>query len=373
MRDHSVRAALGIFLIVALTWLTQTRTAFAQHPKDLAEASLEELMNLEVYSASKHMQKAAEAPSSVTVITADDIRLYGYRTLADILRSVRSFYVTYDRNYSYIGVRGLDRPGDYSTRVLLLIDGHRLNDNIYDQAMVGSEFPLDIDLIERVEIVRGPASSLYGANAFFGVINVITRKGGELKGLEVSSQAASLATYQGRISYGGQVRDLEFLLSGSFMGSQGHTRLYYPEFNTPQTNYGYSLHSDDDQLGSALMTVRFRDFTFQSVYGNRDKAIPTAAYGTMFNTPGTRTLDTHTYFDLSYKHTWAGKWFTLARLFYDRYTYKGVYNYLGESGTANPNLDFADGKWWGSELEISRDLIHHNHLTIGAEYRDNLR
>jgi iron complex outermembrane receptor protein len=345
---------------------------YAQASKpDISDMSLEDLMNIEVYSASKHLQKSEEAPSSVTVITAAEIRTYGYRTLADILRSVRSFYVTYDRNYSYVGVRGLGRPGDYNTRILLLIDGHRLNDNIYDQGMVGTEFPLDVDLIDRVEIIRGPVSSLYGANAFFGVINIITRHGNQIKGLELSSSAASFATYNGRLTYGGEFHGIDFLASGSFLGSQGHARLFYPEFSSPQTNYGYAIHSDDDQLASALLTASFRDFTFQGLYGNRDKAIPTAAYGTLFDVRGTRTIDTHTYFDLLYKHTYGG-WALLERFFYDRYTYKGFYN-LNPAGILDRNLDFADGKWWGTELQIGRDLPARNHATFGGEYRNNLR
>jgi iron complex outermembrane receptor protein len=98
-----------------------------------------------VYGASKYEQKVTEAPSSVTIITAEEIRRYGYRTLADILRSVRSFYTTYDRNYTYLGVRGFGRPGDYNSRVLLIIDGHRLNDNIYDSVLAGTEGVLDVD------------------------------------------------------------------------------------------------------------------------------------------------------------------------------------------------------------------------------------
>ena len=112
-----------------------------------------------VYSASKYEQKVTEAPSSVSIVTADEIKKFGYRTLADIIRSVRGFHVTYDRNYSYVGVRGFAPPGDYNTRLLLLVDGHRVNDNVYDMAFVGTEFVLDVDLIERVEIVRGPSSS----------------------------------------------------------------------------------------------------------------------------------------------------------------------------------------------------------------------
>ena len=341
---------------------------------DLTQASLEDLGNIEVYTASKHLQSSGDAPSSVTVISADEIQQHGYRTLADILQTVRGFFVTYDRNYSSLGVRGFARPGDFNTKILLLIDGHRLNDNIFDEAMLGTEFPVDVDLIQRIEIIRGPVSSLYGSNALFAVVNVITRRGQNLNGLELSGEAASFNTYQGRITYGRYLRGLDFLLSGTFYGSRGHNQLFYPEFNTPASNYGIASHVDDDQVGSTLATIAFRDFALQAVYGTREKGIPTAAYGTLFNNAGTRTTDSHYYLDLRYEHSLLHSWYVLARTFFDRYTYQGIYLYPSslDSAQANPNLDVADGKWWGAELQLSKTLLR-NHLTAGTEYRDNLR
>lgn len=342
---------------------------------DLSEATLEQLGNIKVYGASKHLQAAGDAPSSVTVITADEIQEHGYRTLADVLRTVRGFFVTYDRNYSSLGVRGFARPGDYNTRILLLVDGHRLNDNIYDEAMIGTEFPIDIDLIQRVEIIRGPVSSLYGSDAFFAVINIITKRGQDLKGLELSADAGSFNVYQGRISYGRKLREVEFLISGTFYGSRGNNRLFYPEFNTAQTNYGMASHADDDQVGSSLATVYFRDFTLQGVFGAREKGIPTAPYATIFNNPGTRSTDSHGYIDLRYEHTFADSWGVLARTFYDRSTYQGTYMYVSpvDPAQASPNLDFADGKWWGAELQLTKTVLGRNRVTVGGEYRDNIR
>src|SRR5579863_138670 len=286
-----------------------------QPPTDLSEVSIEQLGSIQVYTASRHLQSSGDAPSAVTVITSYQIQEQGYRTLADVLRTVRGFFVTYDRNYSSLGVRGFARPGDFNTRVLLLVDGHRLNDDVYDEAMLGTEFPIDIDLIERIEIVRGPVSSLYGSNALFAVINIITKQAKDLNGLELSSAAASFNTYQGRISYGRQLRQLQFVISGSFYGSRGPNELFFPEFDTNQTNNGIASHSDDDQLGSALATVSLGGLTVQSVYGIREKGIPTGAYGTVFNNPGTRTTDSHGYIDLRYDHTFPGSWNLLARAF----------------------------------------------------------
>jgi iron complex outermembrane receptor protein len=351
-----------------------TPNVVGQQPKpDLADATLEELGNIPVYSASKHLQPSGEAPSSVTVVTGTQIREQGYRTLADVLRTVRSFFVTYDRNYSSLGVRGFARPGDYNTRILLLVDGHRLNDNIYDEAMIGTEFPVDVDLIQRIEIVRGPVSSLYGSNALFAVINVVTKHASDLNGLELSAEAASYNTYKGSVSYGRTLPQLVFLVSGSFYGSRGQNQLFYPEFDTPQTNNGIASHADDDQLGTALATISSHGFTLQGAYGTREKGIPTAAYGTIFNNNGTRTTDTHGYVDLGYERT-LGSWITLVRAFYDRCTYQGTYMYPSpiDPAQSSPNLDTADGKWWGTELQVTKSF-NRNRITGGGEYRDNFR
>ena len=168
-----------------LLWLASASPAAAQTPRDLGQIPFEELVGLgvqRVFGASDRLQPVTEVPSSVTIVTADEISRYGYRTLADILRGVRGFYVTDDRNYSYVGARGFNRPGDYSTRVLLLVNGHRVNDNVYDQASVGADFGIDAAMFERVEIIRGPASSLYGTNALFAIVNVVTRTGASLNG-----------------------------------------------------------------------------------------------------------------------------------------------------------------------------------------------
>ena len=95
--------------------------------------------------------------------------------MADVLRNVRGFYSTSDRNYGYFGARGFQPPGDYNARILVTIDGLRANDNIYDGALYDENFQVDLDLVDRIEIIRGPSSSLYGSNAFLAVINVVTR------------------------------------------------------------------------------------------------------------------------------------------------------------------------------------------------------
>ncbi len=163
---------------------------------DIIDMDPGDLINVKVYSASKFEQKSTEAPASTTVITSEDIKRYGYRTLGDILESVPGFYVSYDRNDQFLGARGVNL-GDFNSRILLLIDGHRINSDLTDGAAIGTAFILDLDLIDRVEIVRGPGSVLYGDNAYFGVINVITRRASQVNGAEVSGSYGEFNTYRG--------------------------------------------------------------------------------------------------------------------------------------------------------------------------------
>ncbi|MCL6471060.1 MAG: TonB-dependent receptor, partial [Ralstonia sp.] len=176
---------------VAVTSLSTTALAQTD-ATDLTALPIEQLMQVQVVTgASKYAQAANEAPANVSVITAADIKAYGWRTLADILGSLPGLYTNYDRSYNTLGARGFLRAGDYDTRFLLLIDGHRTNDPIFDQAAVGTEAILNVDLIERVEYVPGAGSAVYGSNALFGVINIITKRGRDIDGVQASASTGS--------------------------------------------------------------------------------------------------------------------------------------------------------------------------------------
>ena len=345
---------------------------------DLTQLSIEELLTVEVYSASKFVQKSTEAPASVSIVTAEDIRIYGYRNLTDILRSVRGLYITYDRNYAFIGVRGFSRPGDYNTRVLLLLDGHRINDSIYDQAFIGTDFPLDVDLIDRLEIIRGPGSSLYGSNAFFAVINVITKKPSDIENAEAAVEAGSFHTYKTRLSAGKVFGNgVEAMLSGTYFDSKGDKRLFFKEFDSPETNNGVAANLDYERSTKLAGKFSFRDFTLQSVYSDRKKGVPTASYDTVFNDSRIFTTDRQLYVDLKYEHKFEADLGVMARVNYNYNKYFGDYP-LDYSESGGPpliivNKDYAISKWFGAELQITKKLSGRNKAVAGAEYRDNFR
>src|SRR5262249_37629321 len=115
----------------------------------------------------------------VTVIPGDRLRRFGYRTLSEALRAVAGMYVIDDRYTQRLGIRGLQIEGDFNTRILVLIDGATISEPWNQFTGIGADMPVELDDVARVEIVRGPVGSLYGTNAFFGIINIVTRNAGE--------------------------------------------------------------------------------------------------------------------------------------------------------------------------------------------------
>jgi iron complex outermembrane receptor protein len=368
------RAGILFFFVFAISGKS-AESMTNQISDDLAERSLEELMNVEfavpkVYSASKIEQKSTEAPASVTVISSEEIKRFGYQTLGDVLQSVQGFHVSYDRNYQFLGARGVSL-GDFNGRILLLVDGHRVNNNLTDGAGIGTEFILDLDLVERVEIIRGPGSVLYGNNAFFGVINVITRKGKNVNGAEASGEYATFDTWKGRATIGKSFTNgVEFLISGTLYGSEGDDRLFFEEFNAPAQNNGVAENLDNDSFGSFFGSLSYSDFTLQGAYISREKRNPTApgvgANG--FNDPRLRTIDERSYVNLKYDHSFPDVVDVTAQVYYDRNEYNVGYPF---GVVLNKEHDI--GEWWGTDLQLNKRLWEKHVITVGMEYRDDFR
>ena len=347
---------------------------------NLAEVlSLNELEKIPietVSTASRFTQKVNEAPASVSIVTADEIKKFGYRTLADILQSMPGLYTTYDRTYTYLGVLGFSRPGDYNSRVLVMIDGHRVNDNLFGASYIGREFILDPDLIDRVEVVRGPTSSLYGNSAFLGVVNIITKNPDGMKGVEAAAEVGTLETCKYRFSGGGTIpgTDLAILLSGSYYHSGGNTYLHYPEFDTGPDNPGVASHLDGEEAFNLFGKLVARDLTLSAAYVAREKNIPTASWNTLFNDPRYETWDKHGYVDLKYLHQVDETAEVMARLYFDDISYTATYPAFSDATPTGQllNKDLTEGQTIGGEVQ----LIQHwgaNTFTEGGEIRHHLK
>ncbi|WP_291982642.1 TonB-dependent siderophore receptor [Luteitalea sp.] len=343
--------------------------------------SLEDIMGLEaqsVFGASKFLQKVSEAPAAVSIVTADDIARYGWRTLADVLRSVRGFYVTDDRSWAYAGARGFLRPGDYTTRILLTLNGHRVNDNLYDQASVQEDFPIDLLDVDRIEIIRGPASSLYGSNAFFAVINVMTKAASERESIAASLDVGTIGMRTGRVSAGRRLQNgLALGLSATFQQLDGVQDLYFPEYDDAATNFGVASGNDFTARRNVFANLTYGSLAVQSGFNRRTRGMPTGAYGATFNDARARVHDTQLFVDANYERPVGNGWTGLFRGGYHYYAYLGEYPF--QDGDVDPRapsamyLDEGVGDYVMGEMQFSRRIGRRHRVTGGVEHRANLR
>src|SRR5918994_991761 len=216
----------------------------AQGVPDPMALSLDSLLSTKISSAAKYEQTISEAASSVTIITAEDIQRHGYRTLPEALSAARGFYLSYDRNYTFLGARGFSRPSDYNNRILVLVDGNAINEGIFGGAPVGTELGMSLSSLERIEIVRGPGSALYGTGAVFAVINLITKSPDAQPRVRGAVRTGSYGARGGSLDYRGAVRPgLGLSLGGTWDGSDGQD-LFYPEYTGEAGSSGL-VHDKD--------------------------------------------------------------------------------------------------------------------------------
>lgn len=182
--QKQLQRLMGILAVLFISVSAMADTPITT--ENLFEMSLEQLMDIPVvYSGSRSFQKVSESSVPISIITAEDIHYSGLTTIPDILRfSVGMDVLPNNRNFSMVGVRGLHEK--WSDRTLVLINGRSAESPNFG----GPEFfryPLMMEDIERIEVVRGPGGAAWGANAYNGVVNVITKKPEQIPGWFVSS------------------------------------------------------------------------------------------------------------------------------------------------------------------------------------------
>jgi outer membrane receptor protein involved in Fe transport len=329
----------------------------------------------EVVAASRVSEAVEDAPASVTIISYQELKGMGYPTIAEAVRGIRGIYLSDDRSYQTIGVRGFSRPGDYGNRILILLDGMPMNDNYIWSSYVGFDGRVDIDDIERIEVVRGPGSVLYGTSAFFGVINLVTRSRNQPTHGEVSASAVQNA---GRARATAVVRftdDAGMWLTVSGLRSPG-TDHYFPELATDPRDPNAELDANGrpidgqarglDGFDAGMVTGRawYKSLTAQWFYNFRNKTLPTAAYETIFNDPRTRFNDKRGLVEARFEPKVSESVQLLSRGHLNMYDFDGALAYPAPDGL---NRDTYRGRWGGLEQRIVYSPSSVLRATLGGE------
>jgi len=269
-----MRSKLLIILFGCVPFLSNAQTDTIPG-NQLLDLSLEELMNIKVVTASGFLQTTQDAPSTIIVITAQQIKERGYEQLEDALRDVPGIDMIHVNGYvpTLIYFRGM--YGAENQRALLMIDGIVENNILGSNDMAGPAYSLHN--IERIEIIWGPVSALYGANAFGGVINMITKKGSDIKGLQYEQGYGSFKTSFQKLNLGLRKGHFEFAASGSLFSTDG------PKFTNRDPDYSASYV---DKATSFITTLSYYTKTTKTTAGFRSFRTP-MGWGTYSNSPTT--------------------------------------------------------------------------------------
>ena len=316
-----------------------------------------------VVAAEKELTRAQDAPASITVITGDEIRGFGYTTLAEALQGVRGLYTTYDREYPTLGVRGFSSPGTFNSRVLVLSDGHVTNESAIGQGYVGHDFDADLSDVERIEVVRGPGSVLYGSAAFFAVVNVVHKTPARGVHASVGGTVGTLGEDSGHASasLAGEESYVWARASGLDMSGERF-------FVDPGTDL-IARDQDQERAGHVDLRAKAGGLTLLASYNTRKKLLPTGAFSTIFDAPGTSLKDTRGFVEALYDHTFAsGLGFDL-RASYDGERYVGSWQYIGRAlGTLGSDTSTED--WVTGELRLRLPEWKGHRFFLGSEVQD---
>ena len=348
----------------------------------------------EVTIATRHETRISKAPSIVTVITDEEIKNLGYRTFAEILRTVPGFEILKKADFGDVvpAVRGLES----ANKVRVMLNGHFINNPLRGGAFGNfDDFP--VENIKRIEIIRGPGSAMYGENAFTAAINIITKDAKDIDGVKVSSGYGRFDTYEENILFGktyGNVNVsgmVHYRQSDGFDGvveSDNQTRIdnSLSSFGFPAASRAPGRVEDWRQEYDLNLNVVYKDVYFAGWYSNRNRG---PFIGPQFALNDESDVESNYVFgEVGYKKTFEERFTLKPRVYYDQFDNNTYIESFSEGVTLPLDTDgdgkddkfntYPDGfigngkviqKIVGTEIPFDYELFDGNVITLGLEYR----
>jgi outer membrane receptor for ferrienterochelin and colicins len=340
--------------------------AVDEAPSTVSRFAASEASEDVVVGAAKREQSLGNVASAVTVISADRIRRFGYRTIGEAVAAVAGTYLVDTRLNYAIGIRGLQIPGDFNTRVLVLVDGASVNEVWGAFAGVGFDAIVSIDEVSRIEVIRGPVSSVYGTNAFFGIINIVTRGAADsprlwgrtgVHGIQGTVAAAGFAV-------GGLDRQLRGAVS--VMDRFGESVLALPDG-------GDSQRDADGSRAFTAGVVGSYDGTFGQIRASKfNRQSPFAPYDVFTGLGGTPYDQVNRHLLVEGGHTHA----ITKRLTLGGRAYTNLYKFTDAAPPADPTLEATlettgTSQTFGGELRGRYEIAGPLAVTAGTELSHN--
>ncbi len=218
----------------------------------------EEVMELDevVVTASRYEESIMDTPVSIEVIDQEEIEESGANNIAELISSTTGVQIVDQGGSS--GLKTINLRGSSANQVLVMIDGQPINNNQNGQVDLGQ---LVLSNVKRIEILKGPASSIYGANALGGVINIITKEGSDINGTEINFGLGSFDTYNTSIVHGTSFDNTEVQISAEILKSDGERKNSEVDQYFISTKINYNINSTNDLI-------------FNISYNDSDKKVP---------------------------------------------------------------------------------------------------
>lgn len=335
----------------------------------------------EVEAASRSTEAVEDAPGSVTIISGNELRAMGYPTVAEALRGVRGVYTTYDGAYTFAGVRGINLPGDFGNRMLTLLNGHSINDSWVNLSYFDYIARTDLEDVERIEIVRGPGSVLYGTGAFSGVVNVVTKGRPTSTAVGFGVSTADNAVIRGRASFqlplGRDSGIWTSVAAGRGLGRDYNFSEYKqgdfdPANPAPNPNFdGFARDVDKFNVGTVQGRLWVKSFSAQWYLNSRSKTIPNGVATTLLGVDKTTYRDTRAFVEASFSPRFSDKLATLTRASFNWYNFRDQLWYHPDWAASGAQRvfdkeDFNDF-WLLAEQRVEFSPIQALKFTVGAE------
>lgn len=325
---------------------------------------------VEVSASARYIQNQAASPQVTYVLTDVDIRRFNLRDLSDILSFLPGLHVSSDSTLGYLTARGIGRPGDFNSRLLFLVDGNRVNDNVYDAGLIGSNFFLDTELIERVEFSPGASSALYGSTALLGVINIVTKRADKLAGVALTATTDSQSGRNAQLVLGHRTdsgHEGWISLSHSARDDITPNEPMLAEFIEP---YRYQ---NTDQTRRVALTYRYQRLQVQAAQVLRGRHMPQFLLGGFGEIGVIRSEDDNYFVSVQQGYRLNGAMELFAHVSNNGFNYRSYSPTRFDPRTVGEYLFDVSGRWHNLDLLLSYQPAGNLHWLFGVDIQRDYR
>ncbi len=326
----------------------------------------------EVASASRVAERVKDAPASVSLVSAREIEAFAYTGTADALAGLPGLYYSNDKVYDTIGMRGYGPQGTYGNRVVVQIDGHTMNDSWVDASYHQFELLSDIYAFDRLELVKGPNSVLYGSGAFQGVIGLVSP---ELDDPYVRSRVGVGGVSTGGARAYAHVRepfeDGGVSVSAGVTGSPGVDVFSESRVGSAEAPDGFARDLGGFETYTVRGSAQWGDLKLLTHFNTRDQQSPLGAFSTIFGDDRTREEDSRGFADLRHRVGLTDAVELETRATLDYYGYQGDFAYEATDGGLLK--DRFTGVWVGGEVRLSLRPFEGALWTVSADLARHLK